>query len=403
MESPHIPENESERLEDLRSFDILDTLPEDAFDAITFIAAQICGTPISLVSLIDVNRQWFKSSKGINASETPRDVAFCAHAINNPEKLMLVNDASKDERFFDNPLVQGNPNIRFYAGAPLVSSSGFALGTLCVIDTKPNELNDDQKKALTALSDQVIAQLELRRSLSTLKKKQEELELKTEELSRFAHLVSHDLKSPLRGMAALSEMIFEESNGKLSNEAENALVLLKNKAEHAFRLVDGILNHTLSGQRSINSQEIILEDFIEKVISFCSPPEDIHVITDIQVAKVLLDSTLLHQIIQNLVSNAIKYNDKQEGLVRVTALAEGKKLMISVSDNGPGIPDHAKESIFKMFFKLQRNDRYGVPGTGIGLNTVKRLVEIMNAEILVESSEGEGTEFIIRIPDAIIL
>ena len=147
MELAQILENEPERLEDLASFEILDTLPEKPFDVITSIAAQICGTPISLVSLIDEKRQWFKAKTGLDVSETPRELSFCAHAINRPEDLMEVSDASKDKRFFDNPFVEGSPFIRFYAGAPLVSNSGHALGTLCVLDTKPNKLNDDQKNS----------------------------------------------------------------------------------------------------------------------------------------------------------------------------------------------------------------------------------------------------------------
>ena len=402
MQTPEIPYNEKERLEELLSYDVLDTLPEESFDAITAIAAQICQTSISLVSLVDDKRQWFKSNLGLDAGETPKDIAFCAHAINRPESLMVVNDALLDERFADNPLVTGNPNIRFYAGAPLISSSGLPLGTLCVIDTKPKELNDDQLKALKALSNQVMAQLELRKSLKEIKQKHTELEQRTEDLSRFAHLVSHDLKSPLRAMATLSEMILEESRGKLNSEAESALHMLIGKATHAYKLVDGILQHILSGEHANEPEEIQLDSFIERVVQFCSPPQDIHVIIDTQVSKVFLDSTILHQILQNLISNAIKYCDKEEGIVRITSLAEGDTLMLLVSDNGPGIPEESHAAIFDMFKKLKVSDRYGIPGTGIGLNTVKRMLEVLNGSIRIESTMGEGSEFIVRIPAAII-
>jgi signal transduction histidine kinase len=246
-----------------------------------------------------------------------------------------------------------------------------------------------------------MAQMELRRRNEELAKRQLLLEAKSEELSRFAHLISHDLKSPLRAMSSLSEIIMEESAGKLNEEAEKSLVMLQAKAQHAYKLVDGILQHTLSGEQANDPALIDLTDFIDKVIAFCSPPADIHVIADIQTQYVYLDATLLHQIVQNLVSNAIKYNDKEEGLVKIVALEAGNDLLLEISDNGPGIRNEFHDKIFGVLFTLNMQDRFGQKGTGIGLSTVKRLSEIMNASIRLESQEGEGTVFTLRFPDAI--
>lgn len=165
---PPLPPDESERITALRQYDILDTEPEQAYDDLTLLASVICDTPIALVSLIDTDRQWFKSRIGINVSQTHRDVAFCAHAVASGETL-VVNDATKDERFAQNPLVINDPQIRFYAGAPLRISGGRSLGTLCVIDRVPRELTDRQQAALEALSRQVVAQLELHHNVSELK------------------------------------------------------------------------------------------------------------------------------------------------------------------------------------------------------------------------------------------
>ena len=159
--------DEVARLAALRRYRILDTEPERQFDDLTLLASQICGTPIALISLVDANRQWFKSRVGLTVTETARSVAFCAHAIQQ-SGLFVVPDAVGDERFRDNPLVVSEPHIRFYAGAPLITSDGHALGTLCVIDRVPRDITVDQEAALEALRRQAVAQLELRRSLDEL-------------------------------------------------------------------------------------------------------------------------------------------------------------------------------------------------------------------------------------------
>jgi two-component system NtrC family sensor kinase len=163
-----VPANDLDRLRALRSYKILDTQPEAQFDELTELAALICDVPISLISLIDSDRQWFKSRFGLNLQETPRAQAFCTHAIMQPE-MFVVPDAAKDERFAQNPLVTGDLHIRFYAGAPLASRDGHLLGTLCVIDRQPHTLTDAQTKALEILSHLVIANIELRRDLQELK------------------------------------------------------------------------------------------------------------------------------------------------------------------------------------------------------------------------------------------
>ena len=158
MKKPEIPENEGTRLETLRSLDILDTSPEERFDRLTRIAKRLFNVPIALVSLIDENRQWFKSSQGLETRETPRDQSFCGHAIHD-EEIMIVSDATRDDRFFDNPLVTGEPNIRFYAGYPIGSLDGDKLGTLCIIDSKPRELSKEDLDIFRDLA--IMAQSEL--------------------------------------------------------------------------------------------------------------------------------------------------------------------------------------------------------------------------------------------------
>jgi GAF domain-containing protein len=162
------PESEPERLRSLRLHKILDTAAEKTFDDLTRLAANICGTPISLISLIDAERQWFKSSVGMSTTETPRDHAFCAHTILTDD-VMIVEDALEDARFATNPLVTSTPSIRFYAGAPLIMSDGYAIGSLCVIDSVPGRLTSSQLEALRTLRDAVVTQLTLRRAQDELR------------------------------------------------------------------------------------------------------------------------------------------------------------------------------------------------------------------------------------------
>ncbi len=174
MMAAPIPPNEKTRLNVLWQYEVLDTLPEALFDDLTELAARICESPIALISLVDEKRQWFKSRVGTTMTETSRDISFCGHALTQTG-LFIVPDATKDERFADNPLVISEPRIRFYAGAPLVTPDGHVLGTLCVIDKVPRELREDQKQALQILARLVVSQLELRRRSGELETARAEL------------------------------------------------------------------------------------------------------------------------------------------------------------------------------------------------------------------------------------
>ena len=236
-----IPRNEKRRVAELRGHQILDTLPEESFDAITLLAAHICQTPIALLTLVDSDRQWFKSKVGITISETSRDVAFCAHAIMQRE-LFVVRDASADKRFAANPLVTSDPKIRFYAGAPLVTAQNHALGTLCVLDRVPRILTREQTDALRALSRHVLAQMEMRREIMELKKhflrqqaglgeSEEALERARRTQSEYLLKISHEIRATTKGVlgvadqALVTELTFRQRN-YLKNIKSSASYLL---------------------------------------------------------------------------------------------------------------------------------------------------------------------------------
>jgi anti-sigma regulatory factor (Ser/Thr protein kinase) len=202
MSAPIFVSDESARLSELRRYKILDTDPEQGFDDLTQLASYICQSPIALITLVDAKRQWFKSRVGVSITETPREVSFCTHAIEERD-LLIIPDATTDERFKSNPFVIAEPKIRFYAGAPFRTAAGHALGTLCVLDCVPRELTAEQKEALRALSRQVQAQLELRRNLSELKSALAERDKAEKERDK----TMEELRLSLRHVQRLSGLI----------------------------------------------------------------------------------------------------------------------------------------------------------------------------------------------------
>ena len=207
MKAP-LPKNEALRIGVLHSYGILDTLAEQSYDDIVLLASQICETPIALISLVDSERQWFKAKIGIEATETPRDISFCAHAILTPDSPLIVTEPQGDPRFSDNPVVTELP-VRFYAGAPLLSPTGEALGTVCVVDHKPRELNEPQVKALQALSRQVTALLEMRRLVADLEM-----------------LSTTDALTGLRNRRAFDEKMLDEHQRSARSQQAFSLLLI---------------------------------------------------------------------------------------------------------------------------------------------------------------------------------
>ncbi len=221
-----LPPDETQRLESLREYEMLDTSAEACFDDLTELAARICGAPIALISLIDEKRQWFKSRVGLDVAETTRDIAFCAHAIQQKE-LFIVPDATLDARFADNPLVMGEPGIRFYAGAPLLAPDGHALGTLCVIDRVSREMNADQQQALRLLSRHVMAQFELHRRTLEVQR----LRLEREEISATLQQEHSDAESLRQDRARLIDA--EQDGRRLLQITERSrLALLSVLEDH---------------------------------------------------------------------------------------------------------------------------------------------------------------------------
>ena len=203
------------------NLEILDTSKEEEFDDIVKLASQICKVPISLISLVDTGRQWYNIEAGIDLNEKVKETSFCSYALSHDEDIFEVDDASKDARFLNNPLVKNSPNIRFYAGVPLVSKNGLKLGTLCVINSVPQHLTDDQSFGLKVLAKQVIKLLDLRLSNKELQLKELKLKQQSEMQNRIISIIAHDVRSP---MASLKQIIEFNKNDILSDEDAKELM-----------------------------------------------------------------------------------------------------------------------------------------------------------------------------------
>lgn len=394
MLKPPIPENENERLAALKSYYILDTLPEQGFDEITLIASEICQTPISLVSFIDNERQWFKSAQGVSVVETPKDIAFCAHAILEPEEVMVVKDAQHDERFADNPLVLGNPKVIFYTGVPLLDPNGYALGTLCVIDHKARELNDSQIIALKALANQVVTQLELKKKVAELNATRKELEQSNEYLEKFAVMAAHDIRNPLTNILLTSQVLKDRFKDKLDEKGNKFLDIINNSSHKLIGLLEKMLAYSKSNKMlSQNKEEAEVLHLLEGVVKLIDVPLEFKIEVPLRSIKITTSLVAFEQIMINLFNNAIRYNNKPAGIIKVDFAEDSWFYTFSVTDNGIGIAPENFERIFNSMTTLGTKDRFNKDGTGVGLCTVKSLVEALGGSITVNSELDKYTTF----------
>ena len=393
MIAPEIPIDEKQRLAAVRTYNLIDTLPEKDFDNITALAASICDVPISLVTLMDVDRNFLKSHYGIPFNESPRDISFCGHAIVDESQIFIIEDARKDPRFMDNPLVI-NMQAIFYAGVKLINSDGYPLGTLCVFDRKPRVLSKQQKKSLLALAYQVVNLFESRKRNRTLLKVQQELKEKNEELKNFAGIVSHDMKMPLSNMIITSDMLRRKYGHHLDEQGREYLDYIKQSSFTLSEYITGLLEHYESDKTaSLNNEAFDSHDLLEEIIELLNINIDCEINLPEENIEMHANKVALEQIILNLVGNSLKYNDKKKIKIDIQCTEEDGFYHFIISDNGMGIPKNKLKHIFDLFVTTGKLDRNGKKGNGIGLSTVKKLVEKLGGTIKVFSELGKGTTF----------
>jgi signal transduction histidine kinase len=390
---------EQERIEALKSLNVLDTMPEQIFDDITYLASVICNTPIALISLIDEKRQFFKSHFGLEVSETPREISFCSHAILNPEKHFVVKNAFEDERFKNNPLVIGDPNIAFYYGIPIVSEQGYPYGTLCVIDNVPRGLNDMQLDALKRLSSQVENIFEIRKQTNLLREFYHSLLNYSKDMEEFSYMVAHDLKGPTKMVAALVKLLQEKYKVSWDEDDIEILDGIEVGSKRMEKLIDSMIKYGEMLNNETVFEPLQLKDLLDDLIyQFKSNYPLLEIKYEIEDFPVLeLPKVLLHILFQNLISNAIKYRRKEIDLViKVGYELKNNKNTFVFSDNGIGFSESEYDNIFKPFKRLLQNDS---EGHGLGLAFCKKILNSIGGTITVSSKVNEGTTFYITIPN----
>jgi two-component sensor histidine kinase len=369
MIAPPIPANEDKRLENLYSYCILDTDPENDFDGITHLASELFDVPVCVISIVDKDRQWFKSKVGLDVSETPRSISFCAHAINNPSHTTVVPNANEDPRFMGNPLVVGEPHVVFYAGVPLISAEGFPMGTLCIIDFVERHLTDAQLDHLKILAQQVTNLFQLRR-------KNEELSQALEEKAILIKEIHHRVKNNLQIISSLLNL---QMSAELDDTAQAALSASRDRI-----MAMSLIHQQLYQSETIDKVQfdIYLKHLVDSISKLYA---DIQTVVDSPPINLTMDMAVpLSLITSEVITNAFKHAFEPGKKGKVTIAVEetpSGMIILTIRDNGKG-------------FSLE--ERWENSGT-LGFEIIKSLTDQISGTVECDTGTG-GTTFTFYFP-----
>ncbi|HMF60149.1 MAG TPA: GAF domain-containing sensor histidine kinase, partial [Vicinamibacterales bacterium] len=402
--SRHIAEDR--RVAALQAYGILDTPREAEFDAIVKVVSTICGAPISVINLIDKERQWFKAEVGLGVRETPRPASICAHAILQPG-LFIVPDTLEDRRFADNPLVTGVPHLRFYAGALLETPDGLPLGTICVLDYKPRQLDDSQQALLRLMAQQIMKLIELRRINATERRARKRAEVLVEATGtqlvdaerearlreQFIAVLGHDLRNPLASIKAGTELL-----GKRVGDPRETLRLMQGSVSRMSALIDDIMDFArgrLGNGIEIGRSDVLLAPLLRQVIDeLRGTASGREIVADLTVdTPIHCDAGRVGQLFSNLLANALTHGTADTP-VRVSAHVADGWFELSLSNSGPPIPPAALERLFQPFFRGEA--RSSQQGLGLGLYIAFEIARA-HGGILTARSSPERTTFTFRM------
>jgi len=399
MKAPQ-PADEPARLAALEDAQVLDTSPEEDFDDIARLAAEICGTPTALVSLVDRDRQWFKAKVGTDVTETRRDLSFCSYTVLGYE-VMEVPDAAVDPRYADNPLVTTADNpIRFYAGAPVVLDGSHSVGTVCVVDRVPRRLTDRQRRALRSLARHASVLLELRRYARHAGEIADRLRRLDRMKDSFLANVSHEFRTPLSTIRGYLEMLLE---GDIDAETTHRfLSVMERNSDRLLRLIDEVLLVARVSDEGVQLDlaELDLAELAHQVATSCRPlAEHREVKLSVRSGSPVPargDVKRLAQAVNHLVVNAIKFTGPG-GEITVDSAADPEPELI-ITDTGTGIPAEDLPHVFDRFYRSAAADVMAVQGPGLGLAIVKSIIEAHHGSVHLDSEPGVGTTVRLTLP-----
>jgi signal transduction histidine kinase len=405
VQSRHVTADTQTRPEqEISRYRVLEAPPSRELQALVELAALICDVPTAAINIITSTHQHQIATTGVEPSVCARTDSMCAAVIEEKDAVVSA-DARLDVRFRTNPFVTGEIGaVRFYASAPLVTRRGVALGRLCVFDTEPQELAEDQGRALEVVAERVVDVLELRlrsqeleRSLAELTRTRDELHRSNDRLTRFAGQVSHDLRTPLTAMLLNTELVAEDPAVAEDEQLRTSLGAVMDAGRRMSRLIDDILDFALVGAE-LRAVEVDLDELVAEVLVDLGPSiSDSEAVIEVAtgIGAVEGDRQQLYSVLLNLLTNALKFARVGESpRVAVTASDDEGAVRIDIADNGVGIPPEHQERIFDLFTRADGS----VPGSGIGLATARAAVEAHRGSLGVSSNDAGGSTFRIVLP-----
>ena len=385
------------RIITLKNLHILDTPEEEIFDDIVQTASLVCQAPISLITLLDEKRQWFKAKTGTKIRETPRTISICSHTIENQAGFMIVNDLTKDERFKDNPFVTGSPFVKSYAGVSLTTKNGLNIGTVCILDEKVRDFTEKELNLLHTFSKYVICLINEKKKLKEIEVKNKTLAILNKNLEAFTYSVAHDVKAPLRHIVSFSSLLLRKKRSNLSENEKSSLRFINKAAKDLSNMTQNLLDFSKKTQLNSSDFEYVdMEMLFQQIVLRLNPHQDVKIVYAIREwPPVFTSKQAINQVFQNLISNAIKYRDTQktESFVKIELHEDDVHYHFSITDNGRGIDDNRKKELFQFFNK----DANAEDSSGVGLCIVKELLQKIEGDILIESTVNIGTKATVSI------
>lgn len=369
-------------------FEILKTAPTKDYRNILFLCSNILDLPVTVLLVSNGEGFSIKTAHGLAPQEIEYDSNLLREVLNKEE--LYLDDAQK--------ICSGPEDFSFSAALPLLTREGHRLGLILALGKESRKMSADKKRSLEILGEQVLYLVEYRKQNNKILRVQRQLEQKYAELEKFASVVSHDLKSPLANIISLTELLKEENQENMNQEAREYIDFLSQASHNLRSYIDGILGFYRSERILEKAEEdVVLQKFFEGIVKLYAVKPDVEISYPRNGTLKKVNKAALTQIFMNLISNALKYNNKPRRTVDIEFEATPSYYLFEVKDNGNGISEENFARIFDLFTTLEENDREGYPGSGIGLATVKKLLDHMNAEIEIESELGKGSNFMLKI------